>query len=1014
MLNFLLNRKLVIGLIITLIFAVGVYAVSKLDQELLPSITFDETIVFIETEEMPAEDVEQFVTIPVEQAISNVDHIKDMESSTTNGSITMFVSSENGKGEEVTDEIHTQVQQLQSQLYGVKDVHVQLIATSGQYEFFLDVTGDDLAEVSHYTSEVIKPRLENLAEVNDVGVHGLEEKEIHITLKTDKLAEYDLSTAEVMQSIEQLNTNMSIGTLEKEDGEPSLRWNTSLSSIADVKNVDVQTIEGPIKLKDIAKVEEKTIEQDAFAWKNGETGFVLIQISRANGYTQIELVDAVRAEIEEIKKEMSSTMEINELVAQADYVRDAIDGVVSNILIGSIIAIVVLILFLRNVRATFIVGLSIPASILLTIISMVVLDYSFNLISLIALGLGVGMMVDASVVVLESIFKKKELGYSNREAVIVGTKEVVGAVIASMLTTIVVFVPISLMEDDIGKLMVILTVVVSVTLISSVVVAFTLIPALSENFLKLRRTSKKKKSRIIEAYGRMMEWVARKKRRRLSVITMFTIIFVSSFFLLTNIPMNVMPDIFNRYSEIFIELEQGVSQEEREEIAEKMNEELQKVQDVESNLITDSGGTMYASINLTPEEEKTREQNEINEEILERLRSLEDEYPIHAIGSSLDGYPSLPVQLRVSGTELDQVERIADDTVEKLAKIDGLVSVKAEKGESLREYSFKFNDKNMDKDGVSKDYIYASVSQIFTEQPLGELLIDGKTMPMKLSNDVSIENKNDLLKEKIPTINGEKELSNYVSLEKETSLNEINRYNGERYITIGADYSEGDLGNINLEIQEMINGLDVEEGYTVAVSGDLEEQQQAMQDLLMILAISIFLVFTVMAIQFNSLKHPFIILMIVPYTITGVLIGLFISQNELNVLSGIGVIMLVGIVLNNGILLIDRIKQLRNSGLDVYEAVVNAGKDRIRPIFITTLMTVGGMIPLALATGSASGYQSPLAVVIISGLLYSTLISLVLIPSFYLVFEDIGALVNRLFRKKKVSVRRIEAKAHIQ
>lgn len=512
----------------------------------------------------------------------------------------------------------------------------------------------------------------------------------------------------------------------------------------------------------------------------------------------------------------------------------------------------------------------------------------------------------------------------------------------------------------------------------------------------------------------MMEWVARKKRRRLSVITMFTIIFVSSFFLLTNIPMNVMPDIFNRYSEIFIELEQGVSQEEREEIAEKMNEELQKVQDVESNLITDSGGTMYASINLTPEEEKTREQNEINEEILERLRSLEDEYPIHAIGSSLDGYPSLPVQLRVSGTELDQVERIADDTVEKLAKIDGLVSVKAENGESLREYSFKFNDKNMDKDGVSKDYIYASVSQIFTEQLLGELLIDGKTMPMKLSNDVSIENKNDLLKEKIPTINGEKELSNYVSLEKETSLNEINRYNGERYITIGADYSEGDLGNINLEIQEMINGLDVEEGYTVAVSGDLEEQQQAMQDLLMILAISIFLVFTVMAIQFNSLKHPFIILMIVPYTITGVLIGLFISQNELNVLSGIGVIMLVGIVLNNGILLIDRIKQLRNSGLDVYEAVVNAGKDRIRPIFITTLMTVGGMIPLALATGSASGYQSPLAVVIISGLLYSTLISLVLIPSFYLVFEDIGALVNRLFRKKKVSVRRIEAKAHIQ
>src|SRR5699024_4564629 len=214
------------------------------------------------------------------------------------------------------------------------------------------------------------------------------------------------------------------------------------------------------------------------------------------------------------------------------------------------------------------------------------------------------------------------------------------------------------------------------------------------------------------------------------------------------------------------------------------------------------------------------------------------------------------------------------------------------------------------------------------------------------------------------------------------------------------------------DVNETINKLDLDKGYAVDIAGDLEEQQKAAQDLMIIFAISLFLVFVVMAIQFNSLKHPFIILFIIPLTITGVLIGLFISQKELNILSAIGVIMLVGIVLNNGILLIDRVRQLRNDGLNVNAAMIEAGKERIRPIFMTTLTTVGGMIPLALASGTSSDYQAPLAVVIISGLLFSTLITLILIPAVYLLFEDIGNGLKRIFRrKKKVDVINTESKA---
>lgn len=1003
-----------VGLMTILIFALGAYAFTKLDQELFPSVSFDQTFIMIETEEMPAEDVEQFITVPVEQTIENIKHVNEYGSTSTNGAVTFYVDIENGKGKEVTKELESKVNQLTSDLYGIKDVHVEQISTSQQYEFFLDISGGSLTEMSKFAKDVIEPRLESLPEVNDVRLSGLEEKEVKITLLTDKLMEYELTPDFILQNLEQLNTSRAIGTLAKEEGEPAIRWNTSLTNISDVKNLSLQTNQGIIKLKEVAKIEEKTSDNLSGAWKNGDPNFIIVEVGRANGYTQIEMAEAVRAELKEIEKENTSSIKVNEVVAQADYVSNAIDGVTSNIIIGGMIAMVVLMLFLRNVRATFIVGLSIPASILLTILTMVLLDYSFNLISLIGLGLGIGMMVDASVVVLESIFKKKELGYSNFDAVITGTKEVVSPVIASMLTTIVVFVPISIMEDDIGVMMVILTIVVAITLISSVIVAFTLIPTLAENFLTLKRKSKQKNSRIIDRYGKMIEWITKKKRRRLSVISIFIIILISSFFLLPNIPMKVMPDILNRYSEILVELEPGVNSDVRAEIAAKINDELQKVQDVESNIILDFHDLLVANINMTTEEQKTREQSDVNEEILERIRALEDDFPIASVTTSIDGMSGLPIGLQVSGKDLKELERIADETVEKLNSIEHLVSIKTEIGESANEFTLKLHDKKMEEDGVTPEYLYSAISQKFFDIPAGELIIDGETIPLKISNDLTIENRDQLLKEKIPTMYGENELAKYVSFDKSSSLGEINRHNGERYINIVADYEGEDLGSIHTEIQKIIKDMQLEEGYTVSLIGELEKQQQTMEDILMILAISILLVFMVMAIQFNSLAHPFIIILIIPFTLTGVLLGLFLSQSELNIMSGIGIIMLVGIVLNNGILLIDRIKQLRLKGDSVFDAVVAAGKDRIRPIFITTLMTVGGMIPLALATGSSSGYQAPLAIVIISGLLYSTLISLVLIPSIYLVFEDIKILLTKLFRKKKVNVRSIEAKAHVQ
>jgi len=1010
-LKFLLKRKIIVGLFIIFIFGLGFYSMSNLDKELFPSVKFNQSLIMIETEEMPAEDVEQFITIPVENILDNTEGVKNYEATSSSTNSLLIVELEGDDSDEVTKEIENEVNSLTNDVHGVNDVLVMQASTQGQYEMFMDISGDNMEEMSAYALDVVKPRLESLKEVNEVLVSGIEEKEIIITLKPKILAEYDLAQEDIVHVMEQMNTDTSIGSLVEEQGEPAIRWNTAFHNIKDIKEIPIETNEGMKKITDVASVEEKVSEQSNFAWKNGDPDFLLLQIGRANGFTQIDMAEAIRSEVKEINKEFDNGITVNEIAAQADYVSNAIDGVMSNILIGGIIAVIVLLLFLRNFRATFIIGLSIPASVLLTILTMTLLDYSFNLLSLIGLGLGIGMMVDASIVVLESIFKKKEQGLSNLNAVIEGTKEVVGAVISSMLTTIVVFIPVVLMDDEIGKMMIVLTVVVAVTLISSVIIAFTLIPVLSENFLKVKK-AKKRKLNLIGKYGSVIEWLTKKKRRRIGVLSLFIVVFFSSFLLMAKIPMTFMPDILNRYAEVIVEVEPGVSKEELEEIAIAMNEGLEEVPDIDNNVIIDNIDVMLAIINMTPEDDKTLEQEEINDLILEKFRDLEDEYPIKNVGAAMDGAVNPPIELRISGENLATLQDIGTEVIAKLEELDYITSANMQLGEVTDEYVIQLKDDNIEEDGLNAPYLYTYLSQLFADVPVGDVVQDGETTPIFVQSDVTVDDKKELLDNKIMTVNGEKKLSNYLSLEDTNSLGEVNRSNGERYISIIADTEGQDLGTVHKEINDIIQNVNVEQGYSVAVTGDLEEQQQAVQDIIVIFIISLFLVFVVMAIQFNSLKHPFIILFIIPLTITGVLIGLFLSQKELNILSAIGVIMLVGIVLNNGILLIDRVRQLRNDGLNVNAAMIEAGKERIRPIFMTTLTTVGGMIPLALASGTSSDYQAPLAVVIISGLLFSTLITLILIPAVYLLFEDIGNGLKRIFRrKKKVDVINTESKA---
>ncbi|KHF41726.1 efflux RND transporter permease subunit [Halalkalibacter okhensis] len=1003
LIKFLLDRKIFVGLMVVFIFFIGFFSVTKLDQELFPPISFDMALIHVDAGELATLDVEQQVTEPIEQVLSNIDGVDSYESSSYIGQSAITVFIEEGRGDEVFKVIESQTLPLQAQLPAVNHLEALQYSTEQPFDFFMSISNGSIEKMSQFAKEVVKPRLEQLPEVREVRFEGLEDYEVTIQLQKDTMEELNLDVTQVSQFLQQSNIITSLGTFTEEENEPIIRWDTTFEKIEHVENLTMPTSDGMKHLHEIADVSLKVSEGSTGVWKDGSNDFIFTQVGRVSNVTQIEMAEAVRNEVEKMKEEgLVNGFDFDYIVSQADYIADAIDGVTYNILLGGLLSILTLIVFLRNVRATLIIGISIPASILLTFSSMWILGYSFNIISLIALGLGIGMMVDASIVIMESIYRKKEQGLGNREAVLKGIKEVATAVFASMLTTIVVFIPIGLLGGETGKFMMILSVVVIVTLVSSVIVSFTLIPSLCENFLKVSSKQKEiAENRTIRSYGNILSWMTKRKRRRYGVVGLFAVMFIGSLFLTTKIPMTVMPDVFNRYSEVMITLESGVTPTEKEEIVSQINNSLENITDVKESFVLDQLDYLYLLINMTTGEEVTLEQKAVNEQIFNELRMLEEQFPVESVYSALDeGGGGYPIQLEVVGDDLERLKELAISLEEELNQTNGIVGSKRTSEKHVEEQLIVLKEEEMKEDGLTALQLLQEMDASQTKQPIGHLL-DSDVTPIYIESENSLVKKSDLLDLEIETPQGQKSLSDYIKLETTMMPTQIDRKDGQRVVKVLADISDRDLGSVNRDVQALIQQFNTPEGYTVSISGDLEAQQEAIQDMLLILGIAVFLVYVVMAVQFNHLVHPIIVMTIIPMTITGVILGLFVTQRELSIMSAMGVIMLIGIVLNNAILLIDRTKQLRLEEKSIHEAVIEAGKNRIRPIFLTTLTTVAGMFPLAISTGVASNYQAPLATVVITGLLFSTLITLLLIPAVYMLFDDVARGMKRLYRKKE-------------
>ncbi|WP_078393740.1 efflux RND transporter permease subunit [Shouchella patagoniensis] len=988
-LSYVIERRIMVFLTVVLIFIGGGYALFNLDQELLPSVTMDGATVEVSAGDISANEVERSITSNLEQRLREIEDVTKVISNTNTGRSSLQLSFRQGKGDEAFEEVESIVYMEAAENELIEDIDVNQNGTTAAYDYFMDISNGDMEEITNFVDETLKPRLESLPEVGAVNVNGIFENEVEIELDREEIDDRSINIEQVIEIIQQQNNDSIIGMLRDEEGSPFLRWHTSLESIDHIKMIQIPTQEGSVTLDEIATVTISPKDNLNEIWKNGSQELIFVQIARSNDITQVELADSVREEIKSINEEgLIRGFEVNEMVSQADYVEDALSGVTINILIGASLAIGILLIFLKNIRATLIIGVSIPTSILLTLWIMQLLDYSFNILTLMGLGLGIGIMVDSSIVILESIYGKKEKGLNNKDAIIQGTKQVASPIVASVITTIVVFLPIGYLEGDIGQLMVMISVVVATTLISSMVISFTVIPTVAKGFLKIRLTNDKKKDGIILGkYSQFISWIVKKKRRSLGVLLTFLLFFVASLTLITKIPMGLMPDMHDRYSEVIVDLDPGLTSDEKELVANQINDNLSVIQDIESNYIMDSGGMFYVMINMTKGENIVMNQEKVNEEIYSSLRTLEETQPILSVQNAMTGGAAHPVQVNIKGEDFDQLKEMSTEFSSKLEEIEGIVGVLSSNNRTFIEEEIFLDEVAIVDAGLEENQIRQIVQQSFLDVSLGDVTLSEQTYPLSIKWNESTTTVSDLLDLEVPTQDGVETLDNFITLRKVEIPNEITREDGERFVVVSADFENTDSGTVNRDVSNLIEEMDVPEGYSISVAGDLEQQQQVMQQMIVVLGVAIFLIFSVMAVQFNHLIHPLFVMSVIPVVITGVILGLFITQYELNVMSGIGIIMLIGISLNNAILLIDKTNKLRKGGYNVEKALVEAGKNRVRPIFMTTLTTGAGMLPLALASGISGNYQAPMAVAIISGLLFSTLVTLLLFPAVYRLFS---------------------------
>jgi hydrophobe/amphiphile efflux-1 (HAE1) family protein len=1025
-----IQRPVFATMMILALIVLGLFSYLKLNVDLYPNVDIPYVIITTVLPGAGPEQIETDVTKKIEDAVNPIEGVDFIQSYSREGvSLVVIAFKLEIDGKIAAQDVREKLAAIRGDLpedmddpiiqrYDPASLPIMSITVSGQRSD---------KEVTEYAKNVVKKRIENIPGVGAVNLVGGAEREINISVDAAKLKAFGLSIQDVIQTVGASNVEIPGGNLIDGPRQLLLRTMGKYKNVSDFNNVIVANPKGKVVyLSDIAEVVDGVKEQTSLTRVDGNIAAGL-SIIKQSGSNTVKVADEVKKQLEKIKKELPPDIKINLAQDNSTYIQDTINDVLFDIVYGGLLAVIVIYLFLANVRATIISALALPSSIIASFIMMYALNFTLNMMSLLALSLAVGLLIDDAIVVIENIYRHMHQGETPLEAAKSASQEIGLAVMATTFTIVAVFVPVAFMPGIVGRFFYQFGITISVAVLVSLFVAFTLTPMLSSRWLKREDEALSKEGNILQKilyyFNHFFEILSSKYKsalrwsliHRLRVTILSLVVFVFSMMLMGVLGSQFFPDTDENEFIVTVNAAPGSSLEQTSNLCAQIENQLKKYREVTMTLTTiGASNDPVTKATILVKLVKKGERKKSDKQIMAEIRNITKFMPGAKVSYSVQGGPGgneKPVTMSVRGEDLNKLVVYAEKVEAIVRSTKGAVDIENSLQTSKPEVKLQIDREKASDLGVNPYLIASSVRAmvdgfVATKYQEGDEQYDVRVR-LKKENRTNLADISGLmLKSSKKAKDGGAiivPVTDVASVNEGVGLSEINRYARQKEIRVDANLAGRFLGDALGDIQKGTSKINFEPGYSVSVVGEGQTQAESFINILISLALAIVFVYIVLAAQFESFVHPFSIMIALPMSMIGAVIMLLIFGSSVSVISLIGIIMLMGLATKNGILLVDYTNVLRGRGLSRFDALLEAGPTRLRPILMTTFAMIFGMLPVALGLGEGAEFRSPMGQAVIGGLITSTLLTLFIVPVVYSWFDDMPKLIaflKGLFRKK--------------
>ena len=1016
--RFSVHRPVFTVMLTLMALVVGLVSLSRLPIDLMPDITYPTLSVSTSYANASPEEIEQLVTRPIEEAMSALPGVEEVSASSSEGNSNVRVAFSWGTDlDAASNDVRDRLDRVSARL--PEDANRPSLRKFDPASFPVQILGAssrlDPVQMRRIIDDVVKYRLERVPGVAALDVWGGLRREIHVDLDPDKLKALGIPLDQLIARIKMANVTLPAGVIETGNYEVALRTPGEYTNLDQLRDTTVAVLGGvPVHLRDVAEVADEWEKVTRIVRVNGQPG-VRLSVNKQSGTNTVEVAQRVLEEVSRINEDIPQIL-LTPIIDTSEYISRSISNVTSAALYGSLFAVFVLLFFLRSIRSTAIIGAAIPISIVATFGLIYFGRFTLNIMTLGGLALGIGMLVDNSIVVLENIYRMRESGQDARRAAVDGSEEVTSAIVASTLTTLVVFLPLFFVRGMAGVMFKQLAYVVGFALLCSLCVALTIIPMLASRFLrpvslerseheglghKVFRVSGVLFARMEDGYKGILHFAM---DHRALVVISAALLLGGSLALIPMVGVELMPQSDEGQVSVNMEMEVGtrlaVVDRTFAPIEAAVSREVPELKSVVTSIGGAGwhGGGSYSGdlrIALKPQRERTRSSEEIAAALRQKLANIPGATIRTRAGQGMFLFRRMSggterVEVEILGFELETADALAQMVKALVEEVPGVTDTQISRDTGTPERLIAVDRAKAETMKVTVRQVADMLQTVVSGTRAGNYREAGDEFAIRVKlKDAEQRSLDEILDLAVTNAEGEPVvLRNIVSVKDRSGPVRIERKDQERIVTVRANIHGRDMGSILADIRQRLGSVPVPRGFTVGFGGEYEEQQKAFRELALGLVLALMLVYMVMACLYESLRDPFVVMFAVPLGAIGVILMLFLTDTTFNIQSFIGCIMLGGIVVNNAILLVDHTNLLRRRDkMSLRQAIEEAGRRRLRPILMTAFTTAFALLPLAVGVGEGGEAQAPLARAVIGGLLSASLITLVFVPVVYSIFE---------------------------